>query len=391
MTSQFEYQPLNDSGEAQKLGELLTQCFISPPGVESRYIDRIGMQNFRAIYRARELLGGLSMIPMGQWYGGQRVPMVGIASVGIAPEYRSSGAAIALMQQMIKELYQQGMALSALYPAAQRLYRKAGYEQGGTYCGWKIIPDHIQLRDIVLPVQAISPSLDWVQPIYQRQAHHHNGNLDRHPCLWQELLQVEEQQPLYVYRLGSPSDPEGYLIFDQKRTSEGTTLNIRDWATLTNAAGRSIWAFLASHRSQIDTIYWKGGSTDFLTLMLPEQRWESRFNERWMLRIIDIASALESRGYPSYLEVELHLNVHDDLIPENNGPLTLSVADGKGSVMPGGKAELAIDIRGLASLYSGLFSPHQLQLAGYLTGTDTSMAIATQLFSSTEPWMPDFF
>jgi len=78
------------------------------------------------------------MIPMGQWWGSQRVPMTGIAGVGVTPEYRGTGVAIALVQDTVKELHRQGVPLSVLYPATQHLYRKAGYEQAGTACWWEI-------------------------------------------------------------------------------------------------------------------------------------------------------------------------------------------------------------------------------------------------------------
>jgi predicted acetyltransferase len=50
-----------------------------------------------------------------------------------------------------------------------------------------------------------------------------------------------------------------------------------------------------------------------------------------------------------------------------------------------------LDIRGLAPLYSGLFSAQQLASLGYLEGSEEVLAIATPLFAGPCPWMPDFF
>ncbi|MEO1375335.1 MAG: sterol carrier protein domain-containing protein, partial [Cyanobacteria bacterium J06635_10] len=60
-------------------------------------------------------------------------------------------------------------------------------------------------------------------------------------------------------------------------------------------------------------------------------------------------------------------------------------------VTKGGKGELKLDIRGLVPLYTGLFTPQQLQLAGKLDGTDTALSNATEIFTGTSPWMADFF
>nr|WP_084786350.1 sterol carrier protein domain-containing protein [Mastigocladopsis repens] len=69
----------------------------------------------------------------------------------------------------------------------------------------------------------------------------------------------------------------------------------------------------------------------------------------------------------------------------------LSVANGCAEVTSGGKGEMKLDIRGLAPLYTGLFTPQQLQFAGQLDATQTAMSAATQIFAGASPWMADFF
>ncbi|MGF1673227.1 MAG: sterol carrier protein domain-containing protein [Rivularia sp. (in: cyanobacteria)] len=110
-----------------------------------------------------------------------------------------------------------------------------------------------------------------------------------------------------------------------------------------------------------------------------------------MLRIINVEKALSTRGYLSGIERELHLEITDDLIVENNGKFILSVSKGSGNVVKGGKGELKLDIGGLAPLYTGLFTPQQLQLAGKLNGTQAALSIATEIFTGSSPWMADFF
>ncbi|MGB3759997.1 MAG: GNAT family N-acetyltransferase, partial [Rivularia sp. (in: cyanobacteria)] len=80
----------------------MTQCFLSSPGEEESWIKLMGIENLRVIRQNQEVIGGLAVIPMAQWWGGESVAMTGIAGVGIAPEYRGGGAALSLMQQTIK-------------------------------------------------------------------------------------------------------------------------------------------------------------------------------------------------------------------------------------------------------------------------------------------------
>jgi predicted acetyltransferase len=388
----FEYSTLSDPTEMQRLGTLLAQCFNSPPDHEETYLKRIGANNFRIIRQHGQLVGGLATIPMGQWFGAQCVPMVGIAGVGIAPEYRGSGAAIALMQSVVQELHSNGVPISALYPAAQRLYRKAGYEQGGSLCSWEIPTADIQMKEQPLSFHAVDAAeYAQFQPLYQQKAKGHNGNLDRHPALWQGIINPDETEPVYAYLIGNTNQPQGYLIFSQHRTRDGSIVRVRDWTALTVVAAKSLWSFLATHRSQVETIRWRGEAIEPLTLLLPEQTAQLRSVERWMVRIINVDKALVKRGYPSGIQAELHLDIHDDLLPENNGKLILTVSNGQGEVNRGGTGELKLTVQALTPLYTGLFTPYQLAAIGYLDGSELALSTATQLFAGSSPWMPDFF
>jgi predicted acetyltransferase len=328
---------------------------------------------------------------MGQWWGNQSVPMTGIAAVGVAPEYRGSGTAIALVQHTIRELHAQGIPLSVLYPATQRLYRKAGYEQAGTSCGWEIATAAIQPQTRLLPIHALPIDAETFLAPYQQQARLTNGALDRPIAIWRELLKTDEKQSVFAYGFGAIEQLQGYVIFSQDRTDDSVILQIRDWVVLTPAAAQTFWTFLADHRSQIEKVHWKGAAIDPLTLLLPEQAAHPRFIERWMMRVVDVPRALSKRGYPFGVETELHFEIQDDLIPENNGRFVLSVANQQGEITKGGRGDLKLDIRGLVPLYTGLFTPQQLQLAGTLEATETAQLAATQLFAGSSPWMLDFF
>jgi predicted acetyltransferase len=149
--------------------------------------------------------------------------------------------------------------------------------------------------------------------------------------------------------------------------------------------------FITDHRSLADKVIWRSSALDPFLLLLPEQTPHLRSLKRWLLRVVDLPKALEKRGYPAGVEAELHLDVRDDLLLENNGQFVLSVSGGRGEVTRGGRGELQLNIRALAPLYTGLFTPDQLQLTGQIEATDSALSVATQLFSGSEPWMSDRF
>ncbi|MEH1781059.1 MAG: GNAT family N-acetyltransferase [Nostoc sp.] len=392
MMAQFEYSTLAHPQDIQQMKYILEQCFISALGGEEAYINLIGVENFRIIRGFEQLIGGLATLDMAQWWGGVRVPMTGIAVVGISPEYRGSGAAIALMEHTLKELYARGVAISALYPAVQSLYRKVGYEQSGSWCIWEVATRNIQVREQPLSLEPVANiNHEVFHELYQQQARLTQGYLDRHPGIWQRIIQPDEKETVYAYFIGPKDQPQGYIIFTQERTEDGEVLWVKDWVLRTVAAAQTFWSFLANHRFQIHQVRWKSSATDSLTLLLPEQTAKIWRESRWLLRIVDVVKALEARGYPSGIQAELHLEIQDNLLTENNGKFILSVANGRGEVTRGGKGELQLNIRELAPLYTSLFTPYHLQQAGKLDGTETAILAATQIFAGASPWMPDFF
>ncbi|MCS6813928.1 MAG: sterol carrier protein domain-containing protein, partial [Cyanobacteria bacterium] len=195
----------------------------------------------------------------------------------------------------------------------------------------------------------------------------------------------------YAYLLGHLDHPEGYLVMKQHRDGSNSIIQVRDWALLTPAAVHTFWTFLANQRSQCDVVRWQSAAIDPLSLVLPEPSAHVDHADCWLLRLINLPLALEQRGYPPHIEAELHLSVFDDLLSPNNGNFLLIVTGGRGTVCPGGRGDLQVHIRGLASLYSSLLSPYQLRAVGLLEGTDAHLATAASVFGGASPWLPDFF
>ncbi|MDJ0725160.1 MAG: GNAT family N-acetyltransferase [Prochloraceae cyanobacterium] len=388
----FEYSSLCDLKESKQLGTILCQSFGTPNSFWQDYVNNIGPENFRILRQNGEIIGGLAIYPMAQWYGGLRVPMAGIAAVGIAPEYRGKGAANRLMDYLIEELKDSKFSISVLYPATQRLYQKIGYERAGSYCIWEIPIANINTDNYRLSISRVDPQEYQVfENIYCQQAQNNNGNLERHSSIWKRITERSEDREVYAYLLGDLSEPEGYIIFTQEREKEEKIIKVRDKSLLTTAAIQDFWSFLAAHRSMFKKACWKSSPLDPLSLFLPEQKAKIHHQEYWMLRIIDVASALMQRGYPLGIETELHLEVKDEQIHPNNSKFCLQVSQGKAEVIKGGKGEFKIDIKSLSCLYSGLFNPAQIKLIGHLDATFKALSTANLLFSSPVPWMADFF
>jgi len=331
-----------------------------------------------------ELLGALAVIPMAEWYGGQKVSCTGMGSVAIAPHRRGEGLASQLLHRSLQELYAEGRALSVLYPATPPLYRKWGYESAGVWVTWELPLRALSRRSSGVAVSPVPLKVQSFQPLYDRWAAQQNGLLDRHPGLWQLML----HSAAYGYHLGPVGDPQGYMLYAQERDDRGTRIVLKDWVTLTPAATQGSLTFFAQQQAQGDVLVGHGPLIDPRLLSYPIVHTQQR---SWMLRVIHLENALQQRGYPLHCELDLHLAIEDPIFPGNTDRFHLQVSQGRGQVHRGGKGSLSLSIGTFATLFSGLVAPAQLQAQGDLEGDPLSVSIAHSLFYGSTPWLADFF
>ncbi len=381
------------ASEAERgpLGEILHLAFgIS--NLADKWFKTAGFDNIRVLRSEDEVVGGLLLIPMGQYFGGRSVPMVGVAGVGVSTSARGRGLATELMQRTIREHHKQGMALSALYPATLPLYRRAGYEIAGG--NWRI---SIQGRELPragreLQVRPYDKRDErQVRAVYSAQAKDRQGWLDRVDYLWQRTRREQEGNPARGHVLCNGRRIDGYVFYRQRRTETGYDLTITDLAARTPAAQRGLLTFLADHRSLAGEVRWFGGVDEPLLLALPEHCYCLRLHHHWMLRICHVENALQARGYPHGVELSLDLELSDDVVRRNSGKYRLSVSQGRAEVSRGGRGALKLDIRTLATLFSGHHGAQSLAASGRLQGSPATIANAATLFSSASPSLPDFF
>jgi predicted acetyltransferase len=256
-----------------------------------------------------------------------------------------------------------------------------------------------------LSIQPLELKLESFQALYQCQAQGQDGFLDRVPMIWKMILEPDFTQSVFAYGFGGgfggdlsdcavplphQSPYQGYVIFKQVKEEEGSAVQVLDWVLLTPDAVQTFWALMANHRSMIDRVQWCSGAIDDLSVLLPEQTARLQSCQRWLARIIHLPTALADRGYPLG-QWQLHLWVEDERLPGNAGNWLLSVDQGQAQVTPGGRGELRLRIETLVTLYTGLFSPYQLQRLGLLEAEAGVLAIAQQIFPLSSPWTPDFF
>jgi predicted acetyltransferase len=356
-----------------------------------------GMENCRVVRLGGQVVAGLGLVRTGQWFGGLSVPMVGISIVGVAPEHRGTGVGAAMMRSTLEELRAEGMPLSALYPATSPFYRRAGYERAGVRINYELPLAAIDVRDLASDLVPAGPE-DYprFRRAYEAQARRSAGNLDRPDWMWHHKLEPQDQQPQpFRYLVMRDGQVEGYVIY--RAGVRPDPLRVLDVCALTPSAGRRILTLFAGYRTMVEHVTWNGGPLDPLVYLLNEPMAALKAHVKivrsleWMLRILDVARALEARGYPAGLDTTLHFDLRDDLLPANRGRFTLHVSGGRGEVRPGGEGRIQLDARDLAAIYTGFMSPFELMALSPIEGPEADLALTASLFAGPRPWISDMF
>jgi predicted acetyltransferase len=391
MPGQCEVGRHREAAELTRFRDIVGDAFLIPPDRGDSYLRLAGHENVRVVRIDGNVVGGLLVLPAGQWFGRRRVPMVGIAAVAVAPECRAHGAATRLLTCVLEELRQTGVAISTLYPATVALYRRVGYEPAGYACDIGLPIKTIDLRDRELTVRPAEPEDEpSVRDVYNRWAAGTNGNLDRTEVFWHRAHHPRgEDAKGYLILRGK--DVEGYGLVLTQTDQNRNHLRLQDAAWLSPAAMRRLLTFLADYRTIRDQLLYRAGPADPMLSILAEAHYTIENRALWMTRIVDVHQALEARGYPPGLKAELNLAVRDDILPANAGRYVLRVAEGRGTVQPGGSGAIEIDIRGLAALYTGYRGVSDLRIAELASGPEDELAVAGTVFAGPAPWMRDEF
>ena len=381
--------PPRDKAELEAYLPVHRRTYLMSAENAERWLERVPMEYFRIARRGDRPIGGAVVFPIGHWFGGRSVPAAGISAVGIEPAERASGAGTALMRAIVAELAEKGTPLSALYPATQTVYRRCGYELAGDNIRYRLGTDDIDVRDRSLDVE-LSEDRDVFAKLYTQRARNTAGVLDRTTDFWRRLWEPWEGD-VQGYVVNGADGPEGYVLYSLRQGEPMRSHMYADTVALTPAAARRILTFVADHRSFTQSFNWNGPPGDPFTFHLAEPRRSVQLSWPWMLRIADVRAALSERGYPRGVDAELHLRVNDDLVANDEGAFVLSVSGGKGDVRAGGDGRVEIDVRGLAPLYSGYMSPHELLATGYISGAEDDLFTAAAIFAGPAPWLADFF
>jgi predicted acetyltransferase len=320
--------------------------------------------------------------------------MGGVAGVGVKVTARGGGAASALMRGVVRECADRGTPLSTLYASNQPLYRRAGYEQAGSRFRAKLEASAIPtFHREGFTVEEASVGDLRVRALYEAHGRGRAGALDRADYLWRRIEEPRGSANVRGYVVFDPTGaPCGYVWVRAVKsdTSGWYTVDVTDAVADGPGAWRAVWSVLREHATMGRTLTFSTAPADPLFRAIPHPFAAVELHENWMTRICDPAGALQARGYGVALRARFGLAVVDDL-GVASGTWQVSVADGAATVEPGGRPDLTVDVRGLASWFTGFATARDLADRGEIRGDDAAIASADACFAGPLPWMREMF
>lgn len=295
-------------------------------------------------------------------FDGHVVKMGGVGGVATLPAYRRGGAVRACMEVSLRDLYQEGYALSHLYPFSTAYYRQFGFASAGKTLRWRVrLQDLRLLPDVGGRVRQLMPGDDLgvLTELYDRAY----GDIN-FSCLRETFDKgLEGDRPLGEKRwifLWSDSDgvPGGFLIGSRVKDTLHcvTEFSGRDGLIFTDAKAligllRFVHTAFIANFQDIEF-----GIPDHIELagLLPEiSGMDYKPVLNGMARAVNVEMLLKLCRCKG--EGKLALGITDTIIPENNDTFLLDFAPGRENVVKriGGPADIEMDVGNLAVLLGG--------------------------------------
>ncbi|MBP1970897.1 putative acetyltransferase [Virgibacillus natechei] len=329
-----------------------------------------------------QIAAKLHLIPLPCYIHGKPFEMGGISGVATWPEYRRRGMVKHLLYHALKQMKQNGQALSFLHPFSFAFYRKYGWEHTFTNQQYSIPVERLKNKwDAKGYVRRIQPDIELLHGVYTEYAKSFNGMLVRDEKWWeQRVLKDKSLQIAVAY--DTDDHPEGYLLYKVKEN----VLTVKEMVYHNLNARKLLLDFMGNHDSMANTVSLTVPEGDNLALLLDDPTFEQKLQPYFMARIVDVRAFLKE--YPFQGEANLSITVEDSFFPENSGTYSLQHS---GERLDDHKASIYCSIQVLTGMLLGYKRPKDYEQAGLLNGDGQAIDQLEDLIPRQHTFFADFF
>jgi predicted acetyltransferase len=348
-----------------------------------------------------------------QWVAGAAIPVMGLATVTIAPTHRRRGIAADLVASGLDAARRRGELASALYPFRASFYRKLGYGMAGEVAQFHAPPSAFPASEERSRVEMADTTAAHAElrELYRRWGVTQTGQMARSERVWEHLLATPDRAAA-IYRAESGA-AEGYALVTYRTDLPPAErfLEVEEIAWLDPAARRGLLAWLGSLGDQWRQVVIRALPAQRLEEALEEPRLPPGGEPGWglwypsatllrgpMFRLLDLQGAWEVRGIATESALTLALDVQDPQLNANAGEWIVRLEGGRafaGRVgeRAGADLTLRLDIETLSRLFIGAISPSAAARAGLavvFNGADR-LAELDRALAIPQPWTFDRF
>ncbi len=322
------------------------------PGWESDVQKAIDDRLVIGVYDDSLLVGRAMIWPFRQYWGGRDLAMAGIAGVVVSPEYRGRGVGSALMDGIIERGCELDFPLSVLYPATVPVYRKRGWEIAGVQPR-VTIPTRLlrELRGDEVVVREAKPG-DAEQMHAVMGDHYADGRAcgpRNYPV--EELAEDLEDATMFGYLAD-----DGYVVYGWQGKGSYDIV-VYQFVAASAATARALWAVVGSSSSVAKNVHAYLAPDDPIHQLLGECIAQESKQTRWMLRLLDVRSAISGRGFPDGIDIDVPVALADGFVPANHMTGRLRVTKGSGELVEATADDgdaVRLTANGVAALYAGM-------------------------------------
>lgn len=379
-----DYQADDDAD----LYELSRIAFGGPrePGPRSYWSAHVGFTGLVAEDDGG-LAGCVKVREYGQFFGGESVPMGGLANVAVHPHARGHGVANTLLDAALVHMRDRGQVVSALFPSAPALYRGRGWEQVGVYERVTLRVEALAMlpRPATRPVlrRAAEEDLPAVLDAYHALASTVDGMLDR------SSASFRPEQPLEFDLIdlvpGPDGSVQGYLLADRP---DGQQVICHDLVARDPLTALGLLANLGRWTGIVDEVSLRIVDPACWQFLVNQPVAHDIRNHPWMLRVVDLPAAVAARGWPMAEHLTpfaIDLDVTDEHAPWNAGRHRIVVEHGKVTCEPGGAGTVRVDARALGPWYAGSADSAMLRRAGLIDAAPADARMLDVLTGAPHP------
>ena len=359
--------------------------------------DKVPMDLHYGAFDEEQLVAGAGIIPFDIRMRSQDFKMYGVGGVASKPEYRNRGIIREIMIKMFKDMQDNNIPLSVLYPFKHSFYEMLGYKLVDEQFTYEFNISDILYRETDYHLKEVERINDDIRSVYDRAILNFDYIAKRPEIqYWRRLYKNNYKFICYNRNL-----PVGYVIINFPNWEAKwikhpeKTILILETFWLDQSAKQTIFNFLWSHRDQRKYVAGSFSAYENITDLLKTPRIKSRYiTDNSLLRIIDVKNVLENLKYPcDNFSIIFHIN--DTYCPWNNGFFTLTSKGKEINIEFKESSELSadigIDIGYFAQLVAGFRTVRDLLEFGFTSVNHEKLELLQKLFPKANNYLHDFF